>query len=205
MCNGARTGGHRSVQERTLHINSLELLAGSFAIKAFAKHRSKIQILLQMENSTAVAYVNKMGGTHSLSLSLQAGHLWKWCLQQEILLSAEHLPGVANTIADQEIRYPDLMECLVDYSLSPPKQMDLLQNPSNQLHSLIIQDSLKLLACRVLGNNMQQQAFQKKLQNFYWQGGVQGQTRHISRDGHNEVDGVANGKLILFHAASSLS
>ena len=51
-CNGARTGGHWSVQERTLRINSLELLAGSFAIKAFAKHRSKIQIDGQQHSSS---------------------------------------------------------------------------------------------------------------------------------------------------------
>ena len=104
VCNGTRTGGHWSDQEKALHINSLELLAGSFAVKAFTKHNSKIRVLLQMDNSTAVSYVNRMGGTHSLSLSLQACHLWHWCLEKEILLSAQHLPGVANTMADQESR-----------------------------------------------------------------------------------------------------
>jgi len=58
-----RTAGHWSDQETTLHINSLELLAGSFAIKDFTKHWSKIRILLQMDNSTVVVYVNRMGGT----------------------------------------------------------------------------------------------------------------------------------------------
>ena len=76
VCNGIRTGGHWSIQERTLHINSLELLAGAFAVKAFTKQRGNIQVLLQIDNSTAVAYVNKMGGTHSLGLSLQACQLW---------------------------------------------------------------------------------------------------------------------------------
>ena len=102
VSNGTRTGGPWSGQERTLHINSLELLAGSFAIKAYTKHRNNIHVLLQMDNSTAVAYVNKMGGTRSLSLSLQACHLWNRCLERRILLSAEHLPGVANMVADQE-------------------------------------------------------------------------------------------------------
>ena len=75
VSNGTRTGGPWSGQERTLHINSLELLAGSFAIKAYTKHRNNIHVLLQMDNSTAVPYMNKMGGTRSLSLSLQACHL----------------------------------------------------------------------------------------------------------------------------------
>ena len=52
-----------------------------------------------------------------------------------------------------QVWYPALMECLVDYPLSLPKHMDLLQNPSNQLHPLIIQGSLKLLACRVTCSN----------------------------------------------------
>jgi len=82
---GIRTGDHWSDQERSLHINALELLVGSFVIKTFAKHRSKIQIPLQMDSSMAVAYVNKMGGTHLLSLSLQACHLWQWCLQRGCL------------------------------------------------------------------------------------------------------------------------
>ena len=87
----------------SIHINSLELLVGSFAIKAYTKHRNTgTVVLLQMDNSTAVAYANKMGGTRSLSLSLQACHLWNWCLERRILLLAEHLPGVANMVADQE-------------------------------------------------------------------------------------------------------
>ena len=57
----------------------------------------------------------------------------------------------------------------MDYTLNLPKRVDLLQNPSNQLHPLIIQGSLKLLACRVLGNSMLQQGFQKRLQSSYQQ------------------------------------
>ena len=48
-----------------------------------------------------------------------------------------------------QVWYPTLMECLVDYPLILPKRVDLLRSPSNQLHPLIIQGSLKLLACRV--------------------------------------------------------
>ena len=46
-----------------------------------------------------------MGGTHSLNLSLQACHPWQWFLQRNILLSAEHLPGTLNTVADGESRH----------------------------------------------------------------------------------------------------
>ena len=50
-----------------MHINCPELLAGTFAIKAFVKHRSNFQVFLKMDNHSAVAYVNRMRGTHSLN------------------------------------------------------------------------------------------------------------------------------------------
>lgn len=55
--------GHR---EKCQHINQLELLA---VIKAFRSFKSLItgqDILLVMDNTTVMHYVNKQGGTHSL-------------------------------------------------------------------------------------------------------------------------------------------
>ena len=75
VCNGTCTGGLWSPQERTLHINQLELLAGSFAVQTFAKDRRDIHIHLRMDNNTARCYVSQMGGTHSPSLMRQACQL----------------------------------------------------------------------------------------------------------------------------------
>jgi len=96
VCNRVRTGGHWSVQEKT---NFLDFLAGSFAVKAFTKQWSS---LLQMDNCSVIFYANNMLSTHLPILSLLAYHLWQWCLQRGITLSAKHLPGIMNTIADQE-------------------------------------------------------------------------------------------------------
>ena len=90
VCNGTRTGGHWSAEERHQHINNLELQAGAFAVQTFTKGMGNIQVLLQMDNRSAVTYINKMGGTHSLTLSLQACNLWCWCLERNIHLSAEY-------------------------------------------------------------------------------------------------------------------
>jgi len=57
-----------------------------------------------MDNQTAVAYVNKMGSTHSPALMHQACELWQWCLLRGITLSAEYLPGSQNKVADEESR-----------------------------------------------------------------------------------------------------
>ena len=103
-CGGVSTGGLWSPEERCRHINCLELMGASLAVKTFAKDRENLNIRLRMDNTTAIAYVNRMGGTHSHQLSAIASSLWQWCLQRRILLSAEHLPGAQNVSADAESR-----------------------------------------------------------------------------------------------------
>ena len=44
------------------------------------------------------------GGTASPKLSQLTKDLWLWCMERNILLQAQHLPGVLNTIADKESR-----------------------------------------------------------------------------------------------------
>ena len=61
-CNGILTGGCWSVEEKTLHINALELVAAMFGVQAFCKHNQVTSMLLKTDNTTVVAYVNKMGG-----------------------------------------------------------------------------------------------------------------------------------------------
>ena len=73
-------------------------------MKSFAKDRRDVHILLKMDNRTAVFYVNRMGGTHSQALSNLAIRLWQWCLEKNLVLSAEHLPGIDNHVADEESR-----------------------------------------------------------------------------------------------------
>ena len=85
-------------------INLLELAGGALAMKTFTKGRKNIHVLLRMDNTTAIAYINRMGGTRFQTLSQTACDLWHWCLQRGITLSAVHLPGVLNSIADGESR-----------------------------------------------------------------------------------------------------
>lgn len=104
VCEGVRTGGPWSPEEQRFHINCLELTAAILAVRAFAKDRSGISILLQLDNQTAVAYVNHLGGTVSLQLVKLAKTLWLWALQRDIMLSAQHIPGENNQVADAESR-----------------------------------------------------------------------------------------------------
>ena len=49
-------------------INLLELQAAFFGLKSLKDHTRGIHIQLQLDNTTAVAYVNNMGGSKSLEL-----------------------------------------------------------------------------------------------------------------------------------------
>ena len=104
VCGGIWTGGPWSPEEQKMHINCLELSAATLAVQAFAKDWSGISILLQLDNQSAVAYINHLGGTVSLQLVQLAKILWLWALQRDIVLSAQHIPGVTNQVADAESR-----------------------------------------------------------------------------------------------------
>ena len=69
-------GATCSPQEQTLHINCPELLEATLVVQTFAKERSGITIFLKLDNTTAVAYINRMGGTVSSMLSHLTKDLW---------------------------------------------------------------------------------------------------------------------------------
>jgi hypothetical protein len=104
------------LEEKRLHINCLELLAGSLAIKTFTKDKVCAHVKLLMDNTAAVAYINKMGGTHSQVLSNLALDLWEWCIHNNVEVSAQHLPGHLNIRADRESR---LLPDSSDWKLNP--------------------------------------------------------------------------------------
>ena len=93
-----------SLEETQHHINYLELLAIFLATLTFAGENNDLTILVQTDNKSAMTYVNKRGGTHSASLTQLAKTVWLWCMERKISLVAEHIPGLANTIADEESR-----------------------------------------------------------------------------------------------------
>ena len=47
-----------------------------------------------------VGYINKMGGMASPSLNHLTRKLWAWCLEREIFVVAQHIPGKDNVYAD---------------------------------------------------------------------------------------------------------
>ena len=115
VCESQRTIGCWSDSERTQHINVLELKAAFLALNSFLKNQSHKVVCLRMDTTTAVAHVNNKGGTHSPYLLALTLELWHWCLERDIMISAQHVPGKLNTIADSESRViNDSSECKID-------------------------------------------------------------------------------------------
>ncbi|KAM8975733.1 LOW QUALITY PROTEIN: uncharacterized protein RCH25_020573 [Pelodytes ibericus] len=105
QCGTLSTGGCWSLQESNLHINCLELLAREFAVRSFARTSRNCSILLRLDNTAAVRYINHLGGTRSLALSHQATTFWTFCLAHNISVQAEHIPGLSNVDADWNSRH----------------------------------------------------------------------------------------------------
>ena len=93
-------GGKWNCIENKCHINSLELQAAFFCFKAFCKNKTRLQLLLKLDNTTAVAYISKKGETISASCNKVAKDIWNWAKGQDIWITASHAYGVKNTTAD---------------------------------------------------------------------------------------------------------
>ena len=114
-CQSLTANGRWSPLEAKDHINVLELKAAFRATKTFLKHHSNITVCLRMDNITAVAHINNKGGTRSPQLINLTLELWQWCLQKSILITAQHLPGKLNKVADRESReFYDSSEWQID-------------------------------------------------------------------------------------------
>ncbi len=86
------------------HKPPIELKAAFFALKSFVKYMTNKVICLKLDNSTAVAYLKNLGGTHSSQLFQLTLAIWEWCEKKRIFLIAQHIPGKTNTTADIESR-----------------------------------------------------------------------------------------------------
>ena len=100
FCQGEATGGCWSAEEQALHINALEMLAVFHALRAFLKAAKGVSVLIQSDNMSVVSHVNKMGGTRSRVLVELTKRIFSWCLQRQIRIQAQHLPGKVNVTAD---------------------------------------------------------------------------------------------------------
>lgn len=93
-------GGSWSPEETLWHINRLELRAVKLSLSHFLPILRGQSVLLLTDNTTVACYVNKQGGLHSSTLSMDAENLLWWCRKRHISLVARHIPGRLNVLAD---------------------------------------------------------------------------------------------------------
>ena len=116
------TGDHWSVAEAQWYINVLELRAATLALKALLQSQESQNpplkhIYLRIDNTAAMAYINKRGGTHSPALIAQVLELWEVALTAGVSLTAQHIPGIQNVVADTASRQ---IETRAEWTLKSP-------------------------------------------------------------------------------------
>ncbi|CAC5396319.1 unnamed protein product [Mytilus coruscus] len=92
--------GSWSVEEKLLHINSLEIEAVFLTVKHFLPKLIGKNVLIRSENATVVRYINKQGGTRSPQPCMRTWKLWQLALENQIFLKAAHIAGKKNILAD---------------------------------------------------------------------------------------------------------
>ena len=95
-----RTSGMWTRSQLFWHINRKELMAIFLSLKFFLKSHENVHVQITTDNSTTVSYLNRMGGTKSVTLSNLALDIWRWCLRKAVHISAVRVAGLLNVFAD---------------------------------------------------------------------------------------------------------
>ncbi|XP_074655638.1 uncharacterized protein LOC141909152 [Tubulanus polymorphus] len=100
IINQTKTYGFWNPQEKLNHINILELRAVLFALLSFSGLIQNKHILVQLDNTVAVAYIKNQGGTKSPQLNSLAKQIWQLVFKFNSWLSVTHISGISNFDAD---------------------------------------------------------------------------------------------------------
>ncbi|XP_066596619.1 uncharacterized protein [Prorops nasuta] len=107
---GVHMSGSWTAQQLRWHSNKKELFAVHMALRSQSHNLKEARVLLQTDNRTVVAYIQKEGGTKSLELYELTYQLLKLIDDLKMEISAFYLPGKYNNIADSLSRKKNLPE-----------------------------------------------------------------------------------------------
>ncbi|XP_066600089.1 uncharacterized protein [Prorops nasuta] len=97
-------GIHNIMEKKKEHINYLELKAAFYGLKCFAKNKFPSRILLRIDNTKAISYINRMGSVQLYKLSRLARTIWQWCEERDLWIFASYIKSKDNIEADAESR-----------------------------------------------------------------------------------------------------
>ena len=86
--------------QAALSINARELLAVHLGLRQFQSSLREMTVAVFCDNTTAVAYLRKEGGTRSPLLNSLAQEILRWTESLSIRLAPQFLPGSQNVLAD---------------------------------------------------------------------------------------------------------
>lgn len=104
VCGNRKVHGFWTSEERENNINFLELKAALFGLKCLAENYCNCRILLRIDNTTAICYINRMGGTQFDYLNDITQDIWTWCEKRKIIIVATYIASKENFEADAESR-----------------------------------------------------------------------------------------------------
>lgn len=136
--NGLRVNGAWKENEISFHINYLELLAVFFALKCFARDQTDCAILLRVDNTTAISYINRMGGIQFPHLNALSRDIWQWCEMRNLWLFASYINTKDNIEADEESR-----------RVNPDVEWELSQSAFEYIVNRLGQPEIDLFASRI--------------------------------------------------------
>lgn len=103
-------GGRWTAEECGYHINILELMAIFFALKALADKITGKHVKILSDSTTAVCYINNMGGIRSDKCNEVSKSIWLFCMAKDIWLSCAHIPGTQNEADKPSRQFKDNIE-----------------------------------------------------------------------------------------------
>ncbi len=109
ICNGQAASELRTGPRLLWYINCLELWALHLALWQFRPLLLGKHVLVRMDNTAAVSYINRLGGIRSRRMSQLARHLLLWSHTQLKSLRAAHIPWKLNRVVDalsQQLTFP---------------------------------------------------------------------------------------------------
>ena len=97
-----KTGGMwtRDVKER--HNNELEIVAAVLTLKTFCRDMRRVHVLNQNRQHNRSKSTRKAGGRKAATRF--ARHIWVWCIERRIWLTATYIPGARNVDAYAQSR-----------------------------------------------------------------------------------------------------
>ncbi|KYN29547.1 hypothetical protein ALC57_01012 [Trachymyrmex cornetzi] len=102
-CDEERAHSFWSESNKLHHINFLKL-ATFFSLRCFALELRNCNILLRIDNTTAISFINRMGGVRFKEVSSPAKSIWRWCEERELFIFASYISSEDNADADLESR-----------------------------------------------------------------------------------------------------